>query len=666
MKQVVRSVRRGVGRAAAWGAEAFALGPEDVSSVLRAGPMMCAIACVNALVYAIVAAKEFPAQLVFAWLIISWAVFIAMFLNSERARARPSRSGAISARGRRRMMLYTMALAAPWAFAALVFFGSGDAQLDAVTPILCAGMAIAGAMICHRAAPIALTYFFTILLALCLAAIFRGLAIYWPHIAFSLALGPAVASSVLSTARAGRERDAMLIEVSTKNLALKAAQRKISRLAFECAVTGLPNRQALEERLERDVEAAERSGERLAFLLLDLDRFKNINDTLGHKVGDQLLKHIGEQLQTALGGAGFAARLGGDEFAVILPGAAQAHSVERLADRIRASIGEPVRLGGATLYPDTSIGIALLPDDAVTGADLMVCADIALHRAKEQGKGRVAIYHAGLAAAVSEADEIERDLREALRQRRLTLRYQPKIDVATGAVRGAEALLRWPRADGREIPPSVFLPVAEERGLILELTSFVFSQAAEDMPLFREATTAPTPIALNIHPVDLKAPQILLERLETLRRAGVTLDEIVFEITEGCFVGRGADAASLALDHLNEQGVVLSLDDFGTGHASLSHLKSLPVGEIKIDRSFVKGLCDEQSDRAIVSATIELARCMGMRSVAEGVETERQLALLRALGCDLAQGFLFAPAVDKHRFAAMLRAERVGPALKRA
>lgn len=627
--------------------------PEDIRSVLNAatGAFFCSV--INALIFIASAWSAIGGPLLIGWLLVSLTVFVTFYVRSVNSRGRKIKR--VSRSAVRRLAMFSALLAAPWGFLAMAFLGAGDAKTELTLITVCAGMSAGGAFMLHRAPIAAVAYFYTILLSVVAACLVRDVAAYWPIIVYVLPYGAFLLAMVVLGGRTARERDAMLEATAERNEKLRVAHAEISRLAFEDTVTGLPNRKAFTDRLDARISEARRDGNRFAYMMLDLDRFKNVNDTLGHVAGDALLNHIATRLRGSIRAHDFAARLGGDEFGVIASDVRGADDVSRRGRRILQSLAEPLTLGGSLIHPKTSIGVAVFPDDADDASELLKRADIALNRAKEMGRGVVAIYDEQMERAVAKADELERELRLALENGGLEMRYQPKIDVVTRQVAGAEALIRWIHPERGPIPPPVFLAVAEERGLLLDVSRFVFDRVGEDLLRFRRISPGAAPIAINISPVDLKNPRFLFEQVTKLRSRGLREKDVVFEITEGCVVGRGADEASMTIDRLHEMGVALSLDDFGTGHASLSHLKRLPVTELKVDCEFVRGILDDSKDRAIVAAAVEICRVMGLRCVAEGVETEEQFEALRELGCDRAQGFLFSPALEREAFADLLR-----------
>lgn len=435
------------------------------------------------------------------------------------------------------------------------------------------------------------------------------------------------------------------IEERTKALsaALERANRarkEITLIAMRDALTGLPNRRNFQGRLETALEDARDGGGCVAVMMLDLDRFKNVNDSAGHGAGDQLLKHVGDRLRSVVPAKDLVARLGGDEFAVIMTGDIDETDAAALADRIVESLNTPVKISDIQMYPGASIGISMYPGDGDSAEALMANADMALFRAKDDGRGRFARYDKTMRASMDWADRIESELRAALSNGDLELFYQPKIDPMTGRVVGHEALSRWHHAELGAISPGAFFPIAEDRGLVLDIGRAVMLKAAADLARWKSMGLDPGTIAVNIHPVELRRRDHIEELLGIIVDHGLPFDNFVFEINEDCVVGRGADEVVTLIADLRERGIIVSLDDFGTGYASLKQLKDLSFDEIKIDQSFIRDMVDDKSSEAIVRAIVELAFNLGAQVVAEGVETEEQLLLLSRFEGIISQGYL--------------------------
>ena len=404
-------------------------------------------------------------------------------------------------------------------------------------------------------------------------------------------------------------------------------------------LTGLPNRKLLADRLQRAILQAQHNGNQLAVLYVDLDRFKTINDTLGHDVGDKFLKVVAPRLCAAVRETDTVARSGGDEFIAVLPDIASIGEAGRIAERIVESFAQPVALGGRELYSSASVGISIFPDDGGSPDELIRTADAALHRAKAGGHGTFRFYAAATHARAVDRLELENALRRAYDRSEFALHYQPIVDRFERPV-ALEALLRWQRPDVGLVGPDQFIPLCEETGLIVPLGRWVIRRALEDLKHWMAAGLPPVRLGLNISARQMVDPQFAKSLGETLEQAGISARQIELEMTESVVMG-DVPGARRVLDALKGLGVRISLDDFGTGYSSLSYLKHFSVDALKIDRAFVRDLPHDRGDAAIVSAVVALGHAMGLSVVAEGVETAEQAAIVRRLGCDELQGFYF-------------------------
>ena len=452
----------------------------------------------------------------------------------------------------------------------------------------------------------------------------------------------------------------------------RVAEDRIRHLANFDALTGLPNRRQLIWRTERALEHARRLGHNAALLLVDLDRFKNVNDTLGHAAGDELLMEVARRLrgcvrhsehvmEHALEAAGARShrtleavgRLGGDEFVALLPEVSDDADAERVADRILEAMRESIHVAGQECFVTASVGIAIFPRDGLNLADLMRNSDVAMYSAKTAGRNSSAVYSPQLAGRGREKIELESHLHKAIERDELVLHYQPKVDVRAARMVGAEALMRWQRA-GVLVPPGDFIPLAEETGLIVPLSEWAVRQAARQVKAWQLSFGFSDSIAVNL-PSRLFERSDLVEKIhEAVTAYGVPHRSILLEITENNLM-KDLHNVSLSLHRLNEIGVEISIDDFGTGYSSLAYLTTLPISELKIDRSFVRDLGITPQSSAVVSAIIALARSLGLRVIAEGVENLRQMDVLHRLGCGLMQGFLFAKALPPDELEAWLQ-----------
>ena len=418
-----------------------------------------------------------------------------------------------------------------------------------------------------------------------------------------------------------------------------------SHQALHDALTGLPNRELFADRVGQAIRAADRELQPAALLLLDLDRFKDVNDTLGHHHGDQLLREVGTRLQGALRQVDTVARLGGDEFAVLVPGAT-AEGAAAVADKLRTALHAPLTLDGVTLDLDASIGIAVYPDHGNDTAELLQHADVAMYAAKQTHAGFM-VYDPTVDQHSPRRLALLGGLRRALERNELVLHYQPKADLGTGRILGAEALVRWQHPDHGLLGPGEFIPLAERTGLIHPLTRWVLDTALRQASQWHRDGHQLS-VAVNVSTRCLLDPSFPDQVAERLGAWQVPAGSLVLEVTESAVMADPARALDV-LGRLHALGVRLAVDDFGTGYSSMAYLKALPVDELKVDRSFVGQMADSSSDAVIVRSTIDLGHNLGLRVVAEGVESQEAWQSLEALGCDTAQGYYLGrpmPAAD--------------------
>jgi diguanylate cyclase (GGDEF)-like protein len=380
-------------------------------------------------------------------------------------------------------------------------------------------------------------------------------------------------------------------------------------------------------------------GEQLAVLYIDIDEFKSINDSLGHPVGDELLKAVAGRLRGCLNANGSAARIGGDEFAIIQTEVEGLADITDLVARIYEAIREPFECVGHLLTTDASIGIALAPADATDLDQLLRNADLAMYAAKADGRRTYRFFEPGMEARVTAMRKMELDLRQAIKDGALELHYQPIVKLRDNKVTGCEALLRWRHPELGMIPPADFIPVAEDTGLIIPLGEWVLTAACAEAATWPEEIT----IAVNVSPVQFRSKSFALKVATTLAFSGLSAHRLELEITEAVLI-RDDEAALVVLHQLRELGVRIALDDFGTGYSSLSYLQRFPFGKIKIDRCFIKSIAEPGGSSAIVQAVVNIAAANNMTTTAEGVETEQQKEILLKLGCSEMQGYLFSAA----------------------
>jgi diguanylate cyclase (GGDEF)-like protein len=415
---------------------------------------------------------------------------------------------------------------------------------------------------------------------------------------------------------------------------------QIEHLAHNDALTGLGNRFGLMNRLEQALAHARRAGGRLAVLLLDMDRFKDVNDSLGHALGDELLVEVARRLKGAVRESDIVARLGGDEFVIVLTNIETARDALAVGEKLLAQLGLPYHVGAQEVHSTPSIGISLFPDNAASAEELLKDADAAMYRAKAAGRNQLAFFSADLAAAAHRRLELERELRAALAADGLRVFYQPQVEAGSGRIRAFEALARWPHPTRGWIPPGEFIPLAEERGLISDLFGRMLERVCAQLIVWRNAGHPALRIALNLSMQQLKAPDCVERIGQALAHHGIPPGALEIEITESAAMA-DPETTIVRLKALRALGVSIAIDDFGTGYSSLAYLKRLPLDALKIDRTFVAEIETDANDAAICRATIALAKSLNLTVIAEGVETIAQKEFLAALGCDLLQGYLF-------------------------
>jgi diguanylate cyclase (GGDEF)-like protein/PAS domain S-box-containing protein len=422
-------------------------------------------------------------------------------------------------------------------------------------------------------------------------------------------------------------------------------EEQLTDQAFHDGLTGLANRALFRDRLDQALARSERSRETLAVLLVDLDGFKQVNDSLGHDAGDQLLQQVAQRFRQATRPADTLARFGGDEFALLLEGADEDRAVA-VADRLLERVAKPVSIAGRELAVGTSVGIVLHPGGAGDGDELIRQADVAMYAAKEAGRGRHEVFHADMARERGELLGLENDLRLALGRGELSVHYQPEIDLASRTVVGVEALLRWTSPSRGSVPPSEFIPIAESAGLIGAIGRFVLEEACRQTAEWRREGALPDPFVtwVNLSGRQLSAGGVDMLVQAALEAAALPPRFLGLEVTESTIVREGGpgERARSELQELHDLGVRIAVDDFGTGVSGLGQLRRFPVDLIKVDRSFVQGIEHDARDAAITANLVALAHALDLQAVAEGIESDGQLDSVRQLGCDLAQGFLFA------------------------
>jgi len=443
---------------------------------------------------------------------------------------------------------------------------------------------------------------------------------------------------------------ALFIDITER----KKEEAQMERLASYDTLTGLPNRNLLADRVEQGIAQANRHQSLLAMLFIDLDHFKNINDSLGHDVGDGLLQQVAERLKLCLRRSDTIARLGGDEFIALLTEISGEAEASFVAEKMLAVLGDGFEVGGHTVHIAASIGISLFPNDGANKVELMRNADLAMYRAKDSGRNRFAFYEEAMNRKAVERQQLESDLRGAIEQQQFMLYYQPKVALAEDRVVGLEALLRWRHPQLGLISPAVFIPVAEQCGLIHRIGDWVLRQAVLQQRLWQSQGYRIVPVAVNLSAAQFREAGLIAQIERILQEGGLDPRHIELELTESLLMQAETDSAAL-LGRLHAAGFNLALDDFGTGYSSLSRLKQLPMQTLKIDQSFVRDIATDLNDRSIVTATAAMAHALGMKVVAEGVETMEQLEFIRELRCEEYQGYLFSQPVPADEAAHFLQ-----------
>ncbi|MEA2363347.1 MAG: hypothetical protein QOD71_2492 [Thermoleophilaceae bacterium] len=421
----------------------------------------------------------------------------------------------------------------------------------------------------------------------------------------------------------------------------KRMETELERLALFDPLTGLPNRALFADRL-RQVLARRGRQTATAVYFLDVDRFKRINDSLGHAAGDDVLREVAERLQSVVRPEDTVARFGGDEFTILCESVGGVLEAVSIADRLQRPLSNPLRAGGAELRLSASIGVAIAePSDSGDGQHLIEDADAAMYRSKERGGARTELFDSAMRDNAVRAMRIEQELQRALEHGELRLYYQPGVDLATGQMTGAEALVRWEHPQRGLIVPEMFLNVAEETGLIVPLGAWVIGEACRQLAEWQSRPeTAHLHLSLNLSARELTHPDVVSSVLSCVRESGIDPRSLTIEVTEHTAMADG-DTGFRALRDLSNEGIRVAIDDFGTGYSSLEQLRRMPVDIVKVDRSFVSGMVDNSTDRELVAAVVGMGRALKLCVVAEGIETTEQADALRELGCDIGQGFLF-------------------------
>ena len=442
--------------------------------------------------------------------------------------------------------------------------------------------------------------------------------------------------------------------VTDRTSGLEAANRQLRHLASHDSLTGLPNRLLLDDRITQAIAQANRQAHEFAVAVLDLDRFKLINDSLGHRAGDELLCEVAVRLKGAIRAVDSIARLGGDEFVIIFDGPMTRTETLEMGKRLLKVMALPMRLSGIDVHVSPSIGVALYPRDGTTIDTLLAHADAAMYYAKERGRNSVECYTESMGSVTQERVKLESELHEALRLGQFELHYQPKVDTATGRINSAEALIRWRHPQRGLVAPAEFIPVAEECGLLDAIGEWVLLEACRQGKIWQQRGPRALRIAVNLAPSQFRLVDLVGQIWRALDASGLDPTLLEIELTETAVMSDAEESVHI-LEAISRMGVLVSVDDFGTGYSSMSYLRRFPIDKLKIDRCFVEQMTVRQEDASIVRAIISLAHSLRLKVIAEGVETPEQLQLLAELGCDQYQGFYFSPALLPAKFEELLR-----------
>jgi diguanylate cyclase (GGDEF)-like protein len=431
---------------------------------------------------------------------------------------------------------------------------------------------------------------------------------------------------------------------------------QMAHLANHDTLTDLPNRALLNDRLDKALHAARRDDKRLALMFLDIDNFKNINDSLGHDVGDQLLVEIAARLKAVVRSSDTISRQGGDEFIILLHEVCDKLAPAEVANKVLEAVSGIHHVGGHEVRVSASVGIAVYPDDGSDAESLTKCADSAMYHAKGMGRNNFQFFTRAMTQVVAERIRLENSLRRAIERDEFVLHYQPKVSLSSGRIIGAEVLLRWEHPDEGLVPPARFISTAEQSGLIRQIGSWVLREACRQSRAWQTLGMPAIPMAVNLSAIQLHHEGFLDEVTSVLRELRIAPHLLEFEVTESISI-HGEEKAVAWLETLRDMGVKLSIDDFGTGYSSLSYLKRLPIDTIKIDQSFIRDITTDPDDAAIITAIIRMAHTLRLNVIAEGVETPEQLDFLRERKCNQVQGHFFSAPIPAQQFEELLLAQ---------
>ena len=442
---------------------------------------------------------------------------------------------------------------------------------------------------------------------------------------------------------------------------VKKSEEELKHRAYHDALTKLPNRHLFMDRLEQAVNRAKRRHAKFAVLFIDLDNFKNVNDSLGHNVGDMLLKEISQRLIGCARDVDTVSRIGGDEFTIILEGVEKEGEIGIVASRVLKSMSVPFSFDGTELYVTASVGIAVYPENGDSATSLLKNADLAMYHVKEMGRNNFHYFTESLNRKAVNRLEMEIRLRKAIKDKEMVAHYQPKIDIFSGKIIGMEALARWPKSMEMLGGPSDFIPIAEQTGMIIDMDTLILEKACTFAKTLKETFNGKADflrVSVNLSTKNLESLDLLKNLIEIVERSGLDPRDVEFEVTESVIV-RNVESAIAILNSLSRNGFSISIDDFGTGYSSLSYLTKFPLSTLKIDKSFVENLAVEPNARAIAKAIVSMAHGINIKAIAEGVESVEQLEFLRDIGCDQMQGFLFSKPLPEQEMMDLMKSGRI-------
>jgi diguanylate cyclase (GGDEF)-like protein len=454
-----------------------------------------------------------------------------------------------------------------------------------------------------------------------------------------------------------RHVESLELVVTDRTSGLEAANRQLRHLASHDALTGLPNRLLLHDRIAQAIAHSQRHSHEFAVLVIDLDRFKLINDSLGHREGDELLREVAQRLKSSVRAVDTTARVGGDEFVVLLDGPLTHAEAVEIGTRAIKAMEPSQRLLGIDVHISASIGIAFYPRDGTSVDTLLARADAAMYSAKERGRNNLQCYAEGMSTMTQDRVKFESELHAALRNGQFELHYQPKVDTVTGWVNSAEALIRWRHPQRGLVPPSEFISIADECGLLDAIGEWVLFEACRQAKAWQSEGLPSVRVAVNLAPSQFRLANLVDQIRRALEASGLNPQLLEVELTETAVMSDAEESIQI-LEAISRMGVLVSVDDFGTGYSSMSYLRRFPIDKLKIDRCFVDQMTRRREDASIVQAIISLAHSLHLKVIAEGVETPEQLALLAELGCDQYQGFHFSPALEPTQFLALVKQSR--------